>query len=152
MRFLRLSVSTGMLAGLFISSYAFADSQFYTGVGISGNQLATICSEEHHQANDAMWTVCVSYIDGIIAGYTTAISTAMTFHDNLKNRPELGDSKSIESLLFVLTSMYCIPASNTRLQNAEEITKYLKEHPSELNYPANEVVMAALTQTWPCKK
>ena len=150
MNVLRLTASA--LIGLLISSYAFADSELYTGAELSGSQLATICNDEHHQANDTMWTVWVSYVDGIVAGYTSAVSTAITFKNNLKSRPALGDDRTIESLLSVLTSMYCIPANSTRLQNAEVVTKYLKVHQEELSYPANQVVLAAFAQEWPCKK
>jgi hypothetical protein len=46
--------------------------------------------------------------------------------------------------------IFCIPAGVTNRQITEVVSKYLKDHPEELDLSASALVIDAIQTAWPC--
>lgn len=53
----------------------------------------------------------------------------------------------IESNIFKI----CIPKGVTHKQVTLVVKKYIEDHPEELHYWADEVILKAVNKAWPCK-
>jgi len=100
----------------------------------TGNELITACNDTNSRNTaGADWNWCVAYVSGIENGleyewflwkYTTPS----------------------------LNQLYCLPANATRNQFALVVSKYLHDHPEQLNEPDIALVLAAYENAWPCPK
>lgn len=79
--------------------------------------------------------ICTSYVDipsntsdGMCIGYVTGIMSVMEY-----------------------ISVSCLPAESTHAQATLVVQKYLSEHPEKLHLNAEELVIDALQEAFPCK-
>jgi len=78
--------------------------------------------------------ICTSYVDipsntsdGMCIGYVTGIISVMEY-----------------------ISISCVPAESTHAQATLVVQKYLSEHPERLHLNAEELVIGALQEAFPC--
>lgn len=114
----------------------------------TGNELIRGCNAQSDEAKNSDWVYCVGFINGVISGHA-AILALVNVPPGLK--PSAAIDERI-NLYTKLSLMFCIPENATREQTALVVTKYLRDHPADLNQPASALVYEALTEAWPCIK
>ena len=70
------------------------------------------------------------------------------------SRIDLGESFYYGYLLGVIDARYrevCRPIGVTGDQVSDVIKKYIRTHPEVLHQPADDIVIRAIGQAWPCK-
>lgn len=109
----------------------------------TGNVLVKYCNDTNAQQNNANWRICAYMVDAV----TEAIgSVAWTEYlvDHQPIKKEAWD-QGVHAFL-----KYCAPENPSIQQEALMVTKYLHEHPENLNHNVSWVVMAAYQEMWTC--
>lgn len=108
----------------------------------TGNQLVNSCNQRNFELQNARWLNCVIYVEGVSAG--TIFGTAFGY------AKAIGHPVSNDIDLSVIN--ICSPDNYTNQQAALIVSKYLQDHPTELNEPDAVLIYRALSQAWPCQK
>ena len=117
----------------------------------TGNELITRCNDAAYHTQDTdwaaktNWAMCISFIHGVQEAYAQGIMLDISTH-NPKLTPSQVTAKGLKMQGF------CLPENSTREQAALVVTKYLKEHPEQLNVADNLLVIRAFFAAWPCPK
>ena len=134
-------LSLSLITTLTLSSQqAISDSNAATY--ITGNQLIQWCNQHNFEQNNADWNWCVAYVEGIWSG----IYFGAAIHYSESTGKGINDSQ-IESIINI-----CTPENLTSVQTALVVSKYLTDHPAELNKVDVYLINEAFRQAWPCPK
>jgi len=57
---------------------------------------------------------------------------------------------AMDALAFYSTPSYCRPEGVTYSQGIDVVKRYLEAHPESRHEPAVHLIVAALTEAWPC--
>lgn len=111
-------------------------------IQFTGNQLISSCNQWNYELQNASWVNCVIYIEGVSAG---TIFGSVLGYGMAIGHPAPGN---VEMQILNI----CPPKNYTNQQSALVVSKYLQDHPSELNKPDAGLIYMALSQAWPCQK
>ncbi|MGA9851624.1 MAG: Rap1a/Tai family immunity protein [Gammaproteobacteria bacterium] len=103
----------------------------------TGVELATFCNDKNSQEQNSLWFGCAIFINGVVEGI--ALEGLI-----------IGAEHPTAVGWIIDKPPYCIPKDASRQQQALVVTKYLNDHPEELNKPSAALVFNALHAVWPC--
>ena len=131
---------------LFLSLLAciFSNSANATFPDIKGVQLIQYCNLNNINADKDKWTACTFFADGVVIG---SIDQSIT--DAINEKLEPASSKGVVHA----ATRFCIPARDyTIFDMGVIVSKYLSSHTQLLNQDADELVLWAFEDAWPCQK
>jgi Ssp1 endopeptidase immunity protein Rap1a len=115
-----------------------------TGTGV---ELIQLCNQANFDEHKIDWQSCIQYVNGVVDGF---LWSGRVFHAALpttKLKPET--AAAINKLSAVFSYNDCAPAV-TLDQLGLVVSKYLAGHPERLNQNAEDLVMGAINDAWPC--
>lgn len=118
---------------------AKADS---SSTAYTGEQLIDSCNQLNFEHKNTAWDFCAMYVEAASSG--TLFGAALGYAK--------GSGHNAPSDLVVSILDICMPENTTIEQYALVVTKYLHDHPAELNEPAAVLIYEAISQAWPCSK
>lgn len=135
-----------LLAGAPLLFFTFSHAAVASdAVSNTGNELIGICNEANYSAQGYAWGYCTGFVIGVAEGQELGILESVLHYDVKQNYD------AAQQIRAQLTG-YCVPENATRQQMALVGTKYLKDHPAELNQPSHWLIVRAFADAWPCKK
>lgn len=129
---------------LILFACVFSNSANATFPIIKGVQLIQYCNLNNINADKDKWNACTLFADGVITG---SIDQSITDAINEKMGPKPTKGKVHAATHF------CIPAHNyTMFEMGVIVSKYLSSHTQLLNQDADDLVVWAFEDAWPCPK
>ena len=122
-----------------ITQPAFADDV----TAGTGNELVGYCNEANSDANNAAWWFCLGVVSGTEYGLESGVMGGVATYTKVKAGPAF--IKQMNAIL-----RFCVPTNVTRQQMGLVVSKYLKDHPENLNLSIDSVVLGAFRVAWPC--
>ena len=139
---------------LFSSNYAIAVAP------LSGVDFRAICdtANDGQKANDG--DACATYIHGFLGGaHASGRSRDNSVMQEEKERSSFTEratrtrlGKKVETYGTYDAAGYCIPAKESLANVVKFVRDYLEQNASRENETANQLVLAALKQNYPCPK
>lgn len=99
---------------------------------LTGDELLSQCSAT---ANTPERKQCESYVDGVVSGINTLITSMRILHPGSSRHPQL----------------FCVPRFTARKDLVAAIVSYLKQHAESQRYDASSEILLALQQAYPCQ-
>lgn len=109
----------------------------------TGNELIGYCNETNSSANNGDWWFCIGVVSGTEYGLESGAMGGVLTYTKVKPGPPL--EKSVNAIL-----QFCLPSNATRQQMGLVVSKYLKDHPENLNMGIDSIVLRAFRAAWPC--
>ena len=114
--------------GLLIGAIVHASPVF----ALTGDELLSQCSAT---ANTPERKQCESYVDGVLSGINTLITSMRILHPGSSSYPQL----------------FCVPRFTATKDLVAATVSYLKHHIESQRYDASSEILLALQQAYPCK-
>lgn len=131
-----------IIGGALIAGYAI-NAVADDNTANTGNELIRYCNDQNQQANNTDWFVCIALVEGMSKGFKLGATMVLA-----KDDPTYSQSKAVR--LYNKMFGICIPDDSTRGQSALVVSKYLKDHPEQLNDPDILLILKAFKGAWPC--
>ena len=94
---------------------------------LTGRDLKEICDDD----KGSLQLACLMYIGGVSDGLNLAPSF-------IRSGPASGGE------------VLCVPQETRHMARKLRVEAYLREHPDQLEYPAEVLVYLSLKEAWPC--
>ena len=125
-------------------TFVFSNCAYATFPTIKGVQLVQYCNLNNINADKEKWTACTFFVNGVIVG---SIDQSITdaINEKLESEPTKGAVHA--------ATHFCIPAHEyTTFEMGVIFSKYLSTHTQLLSQDADDLVIWAFVDAWPCPK
>ena len=111
-----------------------------------GNGLIKLCNQTNFNDKNMEWYSCLAFVNGVSSGFLVGAGWGygQAYKEALAQGTEL-------RLTGHEHGAYCIPEGATTTQLGLVVTKYLDDHPANLNLDNVVLIVAALKDAWPCQ-
>lgn len=108
----------------------------------TGNGAVHTCNQDNYKAQNQLWGKCVFAVANMLEGYIQGenIGYVVAYHKTTGKNPTRKPRA------------FCMPSSVTNKQVAVEFTKYLADHPKDLNQNVVMLLIQSIFEAWPCSK